>query len=114
MSDELRIDLHKLTMKELQEIRGVTGRSLMAELVEVSVKCLDEQMMPALVWIARRRSEPELTYDQVCSTLEWGELGKDGSVVIDLGGTPPLSEPGTTTRRRSRPSAGSTTSPPAI
>lgn len=105
---ELRIEIRKLTRKDLYDIREETGRSVLAEII--AKKGYDEKMLSALAWVVRRRTEPDLTFDEVFSE-PWSET----EFVLDLGDAPstPLSVRASMTRKRSRSSAASTTSHPA-
>lgn len=55
----MRLDLSSLTWGELRELRRLTGKSI------VSGDPLDEDVVVHLLWLVRRRDEPDVTLEDI-------------------------------------------------
>ena len=67
---KLELDFDSLTLDEVEIIEEHTGKDI-TDLVSMDV--ITAKVAKVLVWIARRRNEPELTIDQ-CGGMTLGEL----------------------------------------
>lgn len=92
MKKKLRIPVLDMPMAELAEVRRVTGRTFVRITGKVNVGettvqlSLDEELLAALVWVIRRRTEPALEFFPVFTSLTLADLA---DVDIDLGDPSP-------------------------
>lgn len=64
--EPLTIDNRAMTMRERQVLR--------AELAKLPVEPDQQDWVTGAVWIAMRRNDPALTFDEVCESLTVGDV----------------------------------------
>ena len=62
MSEQMNIDPEDLTLREVDELESILGTGIDTAFSEGSPKA---KAIAALVWITKRRDNPELTFDEV-------------------------------------------------
>lgn len=105
MAEKLRVDVTKLSMRELWNIKEKINRSVMVEFNTRGIAAFDEEMAVALIWTVRHRTEPDLTFEEVFETLDLEQLGE---VELNLDGPPARAASSEIAPKNSRRSRGST------
>lgn len=62
--EEVALDLHAVTGHEWRAARLVTGLRHL-EIIHAAIALKDMEAIAVLVWIAKRRTSPSLTYEQI-------------------------------------------------
>lgn len=71
---EYPVDIFDLTGTEFRDARQAAGRESAPVLVDAALIERDIEAIAAFLWVHRRRSEPDLTYDEVLGDLTYGAL----------------------------------------
>lgn len=66
--EEIAVDLHGITGHEWRAAREATGMRHL-EIIQAALALKDFEAIAALVWIAKRRQSPKLTYERVLGSL---------------------------------------------
>lgn len=83
---KVRVSVPSLTMKELGDIKKETGRSVLTEMTTRGARAFaDEEIVTGLIWVTRRRQEPDLTYEEVLASLTVEDVSE---AEIDFGKAP--------------------------
>lgn len=77
--ETLTIDNRSMTMRERQVLR--------AELAKLPVEADQQDWVAGAVWIAMRRNDPTITFDDVCDSLTVGDVS-DLEVIEPEGDSP--------------------------
>lgn len=71
------VDLHDIDGVEWRDVRHATGMKA-REVIRGALAMDDFEALAGLLWIWRRRSEPELAFIEVLSGLKFSEFGDAG------------------------------------